>query len=108
MEREPNSVRELIGLWSTRKEFREDLQSCGFDLTIDRVHKWAQSGAIPAKYHQAVISSAEARHIPITADQLISIHHCPDRQFARSATNSTSNQETSHDKPHAKTASDAA
>ncbi|WP_139291283.1 hypothetical protein [Paracoccus sp. SM22M-07] len=94
------SIRELIALWPTRQELVNDLGKRGFDVTLGRIHKWAQFGSIPAKYHAATTACAQARGFSFTAEDMAWIHHAPDR--------STPNQEPSHDNPHANTAPDAA
>lgn len=66
---EPSSISAVIDLWPTRRALADDVQ-----ITQDRVHKWAQVEAIPAKYHLAVIQAAAARGFPVTADLLARLH----------------------------------
>jgi ribosomal protein S16 len=68
-----NSIRAVIDLWPTRKDLAVDL--C---LNTDRIHKWAQVGAIPAKYHLALINAGAARGFPISADLLAQLHAVAD------------------------------
>src|SRR5690606_34334009 len=79
MSKSPNSVRELIALWPSRKDLMEDLERQGFVMTLDRVHKWAQQGSIAARYHQAIVNAASWRLLPVTASAIAMLHHAPDR-----------------------------
>jgi hypothetical protein len=72
--RQPNTIKELIDLWATRKDLADDISFLGDAVTVERVHKWAQSGAIPARYHLAVISAAERRGFPVCALDLAVLH----------------------------------
>lgn len=64
-----SSVCPLISQWPSRKGLAEDL-----GVTVDRVHKWAQANAIPAKYHYDLLRAANRRSIPLTAEVLTEMH----------------------------------
>lgn len=68
----PTSIAAVIDLWPTRKDLAVEL-----GLSPDRIHKWAQNGTIPAKFHLPVIRAAAARGFPVTADLLAELHHQP-------------------------------
>lgn len=65
----PTTIRELIDLWPSRKALAEDVST-----TLDRVHKWAVVGAIPARFHFAVIEAAKARGFSLSADTIVTLH----------------------------------
>lgn len=70
----PNDIRELINLWPTRAELAADLSvSCG-QVSVGKVHKWAQSSAIPSKFHAAVIAAAKVRGFQVDAALLVELH----------------------------------
>lgn len=71
----PTSVRELIDLWPNRKDLAADCSAGHEPVTVDRVHKWALSGAIPAKYHLLVVRAATRRGFDVTAHDLAVLHH---------------------------------
>jgi len=75
-----STVRDLIALWPSRKVFVDDLLEQGFAMSLARVHKWAQLGAIPAKYHQGILMAARGRDLPVSADVLVQLHHSPDHK----------------------------
>jgi hypothetical protein len=64
-----SSVRDLIDLWPARKGLAD---ACG--VPVARVHKWAEVGSIPAKYHLAVLNSALGAGYPVTADLMVRLH----------------------------------
>lgn len=66
---EPSSILELLDLWPTRRELATEIAA-----STDRVHKWAQTGSIPAKYHLAIIMAAERRGFSVTGDLLARLH----------------------------------
>ena len=55
--------------WPTRAALAQDV-----GVSTDAVHKWAQTNSIPAKYHFAVIQSAQRRGIEIDAMKLAEMH----------------------------------
>jgi hypothetical protein len=72
------SIRDLIGAWPSRRAL-----SIEIGVPVDRVHKWADANAIPARYHRAVLDAARARQIGVTADDIVRMHdampaHHPD------------------------------
>lgn len=66
---EPASIPDVINLWPARKDLASEIS-----VPVDRVHKWAQNAAIPAKFHLSVIESAARRGFPVTADLLARLH----------------------------------
>lgn len=65
-------VRGLIDLWPTRRELADEVFT-----TVDRVHKWAQSGAIPARFHARFLRAADLRGFDVTAEVLVRLHDVP-------------------------------
>lgn len=71
-----SSIRELINLWPTRAELANDLNIACASLRASaaQVHKWAEKGSIPSKYHHHVLTSGQARGFAISAALLVSLH----------------------------------
>lgn len=71
-----SSIRDLVNLWPTRSSLVADLRalSPGMKVTTARVHKWAENGSIPAKYHSSVLTAGQKRGFSITADLIIELH----------------------------------
>lgn len=67
-----HTIKELIDLWPTRRELAEEVQT-----TVDRVHKWAQAGAIPARFHARFLRAAHLRGFDISAATLVQLHDLP-------------------------------
>lgn len=63
------TVKSLLAYWPTRKALADDL-----GISKGRVDKWAMFGSIPAQFHAGVIRSAMSRGIPVTADDLATVH----------------------------------
>ena len=61
-------------MWASRAALAVDLSGLGEPVSADRVHKWAQSGAIPAVYHGRILRAAAARGYQLTADDLVRAH----------------------------------
>jgi len=74
---EIENIRDLVGLWPTRACLAADMQSVAehLSVTTSRVHKWAEVGAIPAKYHYTFLRAAKDRGYDVSAEFLISLHH---------------------------------
>lgn len=70
----PSSVYELISMWPSRAELADDISTSDERVKVDRVHKWAQNGAIPQKFMSRIVKAAEIRSLPITAQCLLDIH----------------------------------
>lgn len=90
------NISTLIAAWPTRAMLASDL-----GLSVDRVHKWAQSGTIPARYQLGVLEAATRRAIPLTADELVRLNACDQkvhppfsRSQSRDAQQTVSNCET--------------
>jgi len=71
-----SSIRDLVNLWPTRSSLADDLQTFCPDLKVNtaRVHKWAEHGAIPARYHFPVLMAGRHRGFTITADLIVRLH----------------------------------
>lgn len=71
-----SSVRELINLWPTRSALVDDVRVVAplVAVTTSQVHKWAEKGGIPAKYHHPVLLAAKLRGFKITADLIVRLH----------------------------------
>lgn len=68
------TVREIIDLWPTRATLAAEI-SCEVErVTADRVHKWAESSSIPARYWQRLIEAASRRNFTLTANDLALLH----------------------------------
>ena len=65
----PETIRDLIDLWPTRRYLAADVTT-----TVDRVHKWAAKNNIPSRYHQSVLLAARRRQFPVDAERLIRLH----------------------------------
>ena len=68
------SVKQIIDLWPSRAALAGAIRSSEGAVPLDRVHKWAQTGSIPARYWAALISSARAQGFVLTADDLVAVH----------------------------------
>lgn len=69
------TVKSFIDAFPGRQALADDLSVlCGTPITVDRIHKWALSGSIPAKYHLVVVRAAASRGVPVTAEQLDEMH----------------------------------
>lgn len=71
------SIRDVIAAWPTRRDLASDLGT-----TVDRVHKWAVTGTIPARYHARILRAAATRCIALTADDLVRVHDVGDAEDA--------------------------
>lgn len=67
---EPQSITALIDLWPARRDLASDV-----GVMTDRVHKWAKYNAIPARFHLRVVTAAESRGFPVTAELIVRLHH---------------------------------
>lgn len=66
---QPHSITALIDLWPTRRQLADDV-----GVMTDRVHKWAKSNAIPARFHLRVVRAGAERGFPVSADLLVVLH----------------------------------
>lgn len=78
----PVSIKDLIDLWPSRRELASDITALGSEVDVERVHGWAKTNSIPAKYHRRLIQSAVARGIAVSADLLADLHDCPESRGA--------------------------
>jgi hypothetical protein len=70
-----NSAKDVIALWPTRPEMARDMNAePGETVTVDRIHKWAQSGVIPATYHARILRAARVRGFNLSADDMVRVH----------------------------------
>jgi hypothetical protein len=67
-----STVFDLIAHWPRRQDLADDI-----GISLDRVHKWAKAGSIPAWYHAAIIRAARAREIGLTAEDMVAMHDRP-------------------------------
>lgn len=68
-------VKDLIEQWPSRAALAADLAGLiGTSVPVDRVHKWAQSNAIPAWFHAHVVVAGRKRGIEITFEKMALIH----------------------------------
>jgi len=67
-----SNITAIIDLWPKRAALAEDI-----GVSTDRVHKWAQKSAIPARFHFAIIEAAQARGFAVDADLLVRLHSLP-------------------------------
>ncbi len=70
----PSSVYELISMWPSRADLADDISTPEESVKVDRVHKWAQNGAIPQKFMSKIVKAAKKREFPISAQRLLDIH----------------------------------
>lgn len=75
---ELSTIRDLVNLWPRRADLARDLSDLLPDaqdsVSVAQVHKWAQHGAIPARYHHAILQAARKREIALSAEQLVQMH----------------------------------
>lgn len=73
---ELNDIKQVINLWPTRAALAEDIsRACGSgSVNVAQVHKWAQAGAIPARFHAAVIRAGRQRGFNVSADLMVLLH----------------------------------
>lgn len=71
-----SSIRDLVNLWPTRSSLADDLQTLcpGLKANTERVYKWAENGAIPARYHFWVLKAGQQRGFAIDADLMVRLH----------------------------------
>lgn len=78
-----HTVKDVLSLWPARPELERDLNAQpGRAVTLDRIHKWAQSGVIPAGYHARLLRAAKTRGLSLTADDLVRVHDEPNEDAA--------------------------
>lgn len=69
-------VRTLLERWPSRAVIAQDL-----DVPYPTVGTWYRTGSVPQWYFTALLASAAARGIPLTAEELAQAHH--DDRLAR-------------------------
>ena len=79
-----NHISQHLKHWPKRQDFADELslqlEKPGF-VGVERVHKWARSGFIPAGFWCAVIAISNRRGVELDADTLAEWHKidAPDR-----------------------------
>ncbi|WP_283638082.1 hypothetical protein [Marinovum algicola] len=70
------TIKALVNLWPTRAALAADLNASSprLSVTVHQVHKWAEKGCIPAKYHHPLLLAARAREFPVSAELLVELH----------------------------------
>lgn len=66
------SVQDIIGLWPRRQDLADEL-----GVTLVRVHGWATTGSIPARYHRGLVLAARKRGWDVVTADLVDALHCP-------------------------------
>lgn len=69
-----HDVKTIIALWPTRSALAGDIDRVEDPVLVDRVHKWAQVGSIPPKYHGRIIRAARRRGLILTAEDVVAAH----------------------------------
>lgn len=72
----PSTIREFLDLWARRADFADEIGE-----TVARVHKWSQTGTIPARYHLRCLNAARTRGFNVSADDF-ALMHDPDHRKA--------------------------
>lgn len=73
-----NPIYALIDRWKSRADMAADLSEIvGAPVSVDRVHKWAQTGAIPSNMQRHVVVAARRRGIDLTPMQMLELHAIP-------------------------------
>ena len=75
---EISCIKDVINMWPNRAALAKDINNClpnaSRHVSVARVHKWAQIGAIPAAYHHHVIVAASRRGFDLTAEIIVRLH----------------------------------
>jgi len=71
-----SNIRDLVNLWPTRSSLANDLQALCPSLNTNtaRVYKWAEHGAIPARYQFSVLTAGRCRGFEISAELIVKLH----------------------------------
>lgn len=73
-----SSIYILIGRWPCRADLAADLTAIvGRPIAVDRIHKWANCGAIPSAMQAHVVRAANLRGFDLTAAQMLEMHAVP-------------------------------
>lgn len=75
------SIRDLVNLWPTRAAMADDIRDVlhmvganDVRVTTAQVHKWAENGSIPPRYHQAIFAAGRRRGFALSAELIIALH----------------------------------
>lgn len=69
------TIHELIALWPSRADLAADIALGDVDrVGVAQVAKWAQRQSIPAKYHFQLLTAAQRRGLPVTAELIVRLH----------------------------------
>ena len=73
---EISSIRDLVNLWPTRADLAKDVNLAfpTLGVTTAQVHKWAEKGSIPSKYHFPVLQAGRQRGFDVSADLIVMLH----------------------------------
>lgn len=75
-----NPIRDLIDRWPTRRAMADDVNA-----SEAQVHKWAQTGRIPAPYQSCVVSAARRQGFEdVTAEWMLCVHARPEHDLSPS------------------------
>ena len=72
-----DTVKSIIDGFPSRRQLADIL-----GVSVARVQKWAQGGAIPAAFHAEFIEAAQAHDLPVDADMITRLHRRTDRAAA--------------------------
>jgi hypothetical protein len=64
-----STIKSLLALWPSRRVIADDTGA-----SLDAVNKWPVQNSIPARFHAALLDSAERNAIPLTAGLLAQLH----------------------------------
>jgi hypothetical protein len=67
-----SNIAAVIDLWPTRAALASDI-----GVTPDRVHKWAQKSAVPARFQSCLLDAGLARGFKLDADLIVRLHSVP-------------------------------
>lgn len=71
-----SNIKDMVNLWPTRSELARDLMAVCSSLSVStaQVHKWAEKGSIPPKYHHHILIAGRSRGFDISADLIVRLH----------------------------------
>lgn len=78
-----STIRDLVNLWPTRAKLADDIEAVtpALKVSVHQVHKWAEKGSIPSKYHKSLLAAARRRNFAISAEMIVNLHS-PERGAA--------------------------
>ena len=72
-----HTVKDLLKCWPSRKALSDALSKHGEDVPVTRIHRWAQTNSINAKYFHVILEECADIGLDLSADDLVRIHHKP-------------------------------